>query len=95
MSEEHLTPDELTDRCWAVLAAATEQRHDDVDELLVVLPWDDVVTVVCGIASFTVGAVIGQADMDERTGRERLAEVVRRELLERLASRERPADGDG
>ncbi|MGA5339024.1 hypothetical protein ACPCK3_07395 [Streptomyces griseoincarnatus] len=93
MTEEHLTPDELGDRCWAVLAAAAEDRHDDVSELLEPLPWADLVTVVCGIGAFTVGAMAGRAGLDEPTARSRVAEVVRRELLERLAEREGPADG--
>ncbi|WP_405698202.1 hypothetical protein OHA99_26730 [Streptomyces coelicoflavus] len=93
MTEERLSPDELTDRCWAVLAAAAEDRHDDVDELLVTLPWPDLVTVVCGIGAFTAGAMAGRAGLDEATARTDVADVVRRELLERLARREGRTDG--
>ncbi|WP_108986961.1 hypothetical protein [Streptomyces coelicoflavus] len=93
MTEELLSPDELTDRCWAVLAAAAEDRHDDVSELLETLPWPDLVTVVCGIGAFTVGAMAGRAGLDEATARADVAAVVRRELLERLARREGPTDG--
>ncbi|WP_435272201.1 hypothetical protein [Streptomyces parvulus] len=95
MTEERLTPDELGDRCWAVLAAAAENRDDDVDELLVTLPWDDLVSVVFTVAQLGVGLLSGGADPRDQEARARVAETVRRELVQRLAERERPADDHG
>ncbi|MEU3033506.1 hypothetical protein [Streptomyces griseoaurantiacus] len=94
MTEEHLSTDELQDRCWAVLAAAAEGRDQDVDELLVTLPWADLVTVVCGIGSLAVGALARSFGLDEDTARGRVAEVARGLLAERLAAREGPADAE-
>ncbi|GHC26998.1 MULTISPECIES: hypothetical protein [Streptomyces rochei group] len=92
MTEELLTPDELTDRCWAVTAAAAEGRHEDVDELLVTLPWDDLVTVVFTVAQLGVGLLSGGADPRDQEARARVADRLRGFLLERLAEREGPAD---
>ncbi|MFD0138022.1 hypothetical protein ACFVIL_29280 [Streptomyces sp. NPDC127159] len=92
MTEEWLDQDELTARCWAVLAAVAEGRHEDVDELLVTLPWDDLVTVVCGIGSVAVGALAGPTGLDKATARERVADAARRLLMERIAKREGPPD---
>ncbi|MER6484108.1 hypothetical protein ABT264_11270 [Streptomyces virginiae] len=83
MSEDHLTADELQDRAWAVLAAAAEDRPGDVDELLVTLPWDDLVTVVHTTARACVTILAGP------DGHARLADAVRGLLLERRAERER------
>ncbi|MGW1034314.1 hypothetical protein ACWD4Z_19255 [Streptomyces antibioticus] len=90
MSDEILTPDELHDRTLAILAAAAEGRADDVDELLVTLPWHDLVTVVFGIAQ--LGARIFAPSvpaMFEQT-QTQAADRLRALLLERQA--ERPGD---
>jgi hypothetical protein len=95
VNEEYLSPDEMEDRVWAVLAATAEDRDQDVDELLVTLPWDDLVTVVCGLGSVAAGAMARRTGLDAATARGRVAEVARTLLMERRAARERPADGDG
>ncbi|MGW2584528.1 hypothetical protein ACWCYZ_24915 [Streptomyces virginiae] len=87
MSDDVLTPAELQDRAWAVLAAAAEDRPDDVNELLVTLPWDDLVTVVHATARACVTILAGPE------GHARLADEVRALLLERRAERERGSDG--
>lgn len=94
MIEERLSPDELGDRVWAVLAAAAEDRDDDVDELLVTLPWPDLVTVVVGVAGLSVGFMAGGVFPPPDAERARLAEYFRALVLERLARRE-PGHGDG
>ncbi|MCX4557956.1 hypothetical protein OHA02_17310 [Streptomyces phaeochromogenes] len=93
MTEERLSNDELYDRCWAVFALAVEGRDDDVDELLVTLPWEDVITVVCGLGSMAAGAMGRGTGLDEVAARARVAGMARAMLMERLAARERPADG--
>ncbi|WP_411076656.1 hypothetical protein [Streptomyces sp. cmx-10-25] len=87
MTEEHLTPDELTDRCWAVVTAAAENRPDDIDELLVTLPWDDLVSVVFSVAQLGVGMLTRGADPRDEDARARVADRLRVLLLERAAGR--------
>lgn len=93
MTEEHLTDDELSDRVWAILAAAAEGRDQDVSELLVTLPWDDVVTVVLGIAGLSFGFMAGGVFPPSEAERARLAEHFRALLLENVAERG-PTDDD-
>lgn len=81
-SEDILTPSELEDRAWAVLAAAAEDRPGDVDELLVTLRWDDLVTVVHATARACVTILAGP------DGHARLADAVRALLLDRRVERE-------
>ena len=89
VTEENLTADELQDRAWAVLAAVAEERGADVDELLVTLPWRDLVAVVYGIANVTVGFMAGSHDFPltaaERT---RVVVMLRGMLLNRAAGRD-------
>ncbi|MGG8409949.1 hypothetical protein ACM614_26950 [Streptomyces sp. 12297] len=87
MSEEILTTDELEDRTWAILAAAAENRSGDVDELLVTLTWDDLVTVVHATARTCARVMVGPGSLDQ------LAEQVRGHLMERRAEREGLGDG--
>ncbi|MFG2311172.1 hypothetical protein ACGFS9_21255 [Streptomyces sp. NPDC048566] len=90
MTEEHLTTDQLGDRVWAILAATAEGRDADVDELLVALPWPDLITVVCGLGALATGAVAGHAGIDHTTARGRVADAARGLLADRIAQRERP-----
>lgn len=87
MTEEQLTPDELSDRVWAIVAAAAENRPDDVDELLVTLPWPDLVTVVFGMAQLGVAMLSQGADPYDEDARARVADRVRALIVERVAGR--------
>jgi hypothetical protein len=93
VTEEQLTDEELQDRAWAVLAAAAEKRADDIDELLVTLPWDDMVTVVSLTATLCVGYMAGNGVFPPPEGElERTAEQLRALLLKRRAARESSHD---
>ncbi|MGW3392791.1 hypothetical protein [Streptomyces hydrogenans] len=93
MSDEILSSGELADRCWAIVTAAAENRPDDVGELLVSLPWPDLVTVVFGVAQLGVVLLTPGVDPRDEDARARVAEGVRALLLERAAGREPGRDG--
>lgn len=87
MNEDELTPAELEDRAWAITVAAAEDRAEDVDELLVTLTWDDIVSVVYAVARTSATILAGPR------GRAELADAIRRQLLERQAERDGHGDG--
>lgn len=90
MTEEDLDVPELEDRVWAILAAAGDNRPDDVSELLETLPWSDLVTVVFGVAELNVRLMSG----GDEQARGRLVERMRAHLLERAGQRgQTGADG--
>lgn len=88
MTEEQLTPDELGDRVWAIIAAAAENRTADVDELLVTLPWADLVTAVSGLAQLGVAVLAQGADPYDTDARARVADTLRALIVERVAGRD-------
>ncbi|MGW1039640.1 hypothetical protein [Streptomyces sp. NPDC002547] len=92
MTEEYLTADEMEDRVWAILAAATENRPEDIDELLVTLPWPDLVEIVFFVAQLGVALLTRGADPRDQDARAKVATQLRALLVERLAARERPGD---
>lgn len=59
MTEEDLSAGELRERALAVIAAAAEDRDDDISELLATLPWDDLISVVYGVASLCAAHMAG------------------------------------
>ncbi|MGW0630148.1 hypothetical protein [Streptomyces sp. NPDC002758] len=86
-TEEDLNPDQMEDRVWAILAAAAENRTDDISELLVTLPWPDMVEVVFYVAQLGVALLTGGAGPRDQEARARVAARLRALLLERQAGR--------
>jgi hypothetical protein len=88
VTEEQLTEGELTDRVWAIVAAAAENRPDDMEELLVTLPWPDAMTVVFCVAQLAVAMLSQGADPYDTEARARVADQLRALIVERMAGRD-------
>ena len=93
MSEEHPVTEEdldvpgLTARAMVVIATVAEGRTDDLDELLVTLRWDDLVTVMNAVADVTVQALALVYGIDHRSpeGRQAVADQARRLAVRELS----------
>lgn len=87
MTEESLTESEMVARALAIVATVADERGDDLDELLVTLPWPDLLTVVYAVANTTVEtlALLHGLDAGTPEGRQKVAEQARRLAVRELS----------
>ncbi|MGA5599865.1 hypothetical protein ACPCUF_02305 [Streptomyces griseoincarnatus] len=87
VTEEHLTESEMVARAAAILATVAEERGDDLDELLVTLPWPDMMTVMYAVGNVAVEALALLHGLDNETpeGRQAVAEQARRMAVRELS----------